>query len=165
MAVATRIQGDVYVTGNLNSLGRTYPAGSVTDAAIEAAAGLSASKLEHRYRAMFAQGNIAAADETRVVHAVRGATGTLLAFKVGAIVAATGDSTVTFDLQKDGVSVLAGLVTLDSGDPAFTPVGGTISSASVVTTDVLTVVVDATVGGGTLPTGIYAYVDLNEDAA
>lgn len=170
MSTPSVMRSDFYVDGNLQSKTQTYPAGSITNAAVAAAADIDYTKLEHEHRLTYAQANSAAADATQVIYACRGATGSILNFEVGSIAAAVGDSTCTVDLQKSTgggafATVLSAVVTLDSGSTAITPEAATVNSASLVDGDVLRVVVDATIGTGTLPTGVYASLSVSEAAA
>jgi hypothetical protein len=155
--------GDLYVRGNLAAQSFSPPAGSITDAAIVALAGISASKLRHQHRKLFSQPNTTATTETRVLHIVVGATGTVTSFSAGSIVANIGAATVTANLMKNGVSILTGAITLNNANTAYVPSAGVIASAGVVAGDVLSVVLTATAGGGTLATGVFAQVSLDED--
>ena len=138
--------------------------GTVNDADLAASANLDATKMRHQYCPVFAQANSAAASDTgRVIHVVKGTTGTLVAFRAGSIVAATGNATVTVDLKKNGTTMLSAVITLDSGNTAYVLEEGTLSVTAVVAGDVLTLVIVATVGTGTLPTGLFAEVVVRED--
>jgi len=132
---------------------------------VEASAGIEASKLEHQHRATYAQesATTAAAAEDRVVHVVKGTTGTLKTFSAGCVVANIGDSTIDVDLHKNGVSILTAAIEIDSGDAAYAIVAGIINTAAVVADDVLEVVVTVTAGTGTLGKGVFASLDLWED--
>jgi len=161
----SRLEGDYYVAGNFSSTTLNIPAGTVTNAMVNANADIAASKLEHPICKTFSQNSaVTAADQTLVVHGVRGATGTTIAFEVGCVVANIGDSTVAFDLLKGGVSVLSAAVTVDSGDAARAIVAGTISTATLADGDVLELSIDATVGTGTLGKGAFATVFIYEDS-
>ncbi len=140
------------------------PSSSVGNGEIEASAGILASKLEHHHSITGNQPNSAATTETRVIHSVYGATGDVIAFEAGSIVAATGNATVTLDLKKNGTTILAAVVTLDSANTAYIVEAGSIDTAPVVDGDVLEVVIVATVGTGALPTGLFYNLRLNEDA-
>ena len=96
---------------------------------------------------------------------VYGTTGTVVAFEVGSVTACTGDSTITVDLHKNGASILTGVITLDSANTAYIVEAGTLSSATLADGDVLEVVVNATVGTGTLGNGVFASCIIREDAA
>jgi hypothetical protein len=164
--MASSIDGDVYIAGALTARRFNPPAGSITDASVLAGAGVAATKLEHQYAITLPLVNHATvvAAERRHLHYVSGTTGDVVAFGVLASVAAVGDSTATFDLYKNGSSILTGTFNLDSGDAAGALVTGTVSSAGLVTTDRLEVVVTVSAGTGTLPKGVAAYLLLREDA-
>lgn len=155
--MASRIEGNFAFTGDVSFAGAiTLPA----DASVET------SKLQHRNHKCYAQeAATTAADESRVIHTVYGTTGTIKSFKGGCVVANIGDSTVTFDLKKNGTTVLSGVVTLNSTHSAYQVVAGSISSASVAASDVLSVTIDATVGTGTLGKGAFAELVIDELAA
>lgn len=142
-------------------------AGCIKKAHIEAAAGIEATKLEHQHRAVYAQesATTAAAAKDEVIHVVKGTTGTLKSFEAGCVVACLGDSVVTVDLHKNGVSILVAAVDIDSGDAAYDLVAGVIDTAAVVHDDVLEVVVTVAVGTGTLGKGVFAYMDIHEAEA
>lgn len=142
----------------------TLPGSTVGNSQILAGAGIEAEKLEHHHSITENQPNSAATTETRVIHSVYGATGDVLAFEAGSIVAATGNATVTLDLKKNGTTILTGVVTLDSGNTAYIVEAGSIDTAPVVDGDVLEVVIVATIGTGALPTGLFYNLRLNEDA-
>ena len=91
--------------------------------------------------------------------------GTILNFEAGSIAVAVGDSTVTIDLLKDGVTCLSAVITLDTGNTVYTPEAATITVPAFAQTDVLTVTITATVGTGTLPTGVYCTCNFTEKAA
>lgn len=155
------IPADVHVAGHLSSNTGTIPAASVSDASVAPSAGIQASKMEHVVRPHFSQPNTTATSETRVVHVCRGA-GTILSFEVGSIVAALTTATVTVDLKKNGTTVLSAVITLDSTNTARVAEAGTLSVTNLADGDVLEVVTVATASGGTLPTGVFASVNLME---
>ena len=140
-------------------------AGFLESGHVEASAGIEASKLEHQHRATYAQesATTAAAANDRVIHVVKGTTGTLKTFSAGCVVANIGNSTIDVDLHKNGVSVLTAAISIDSGDAAYAIVAGIIDTAAVVADDVLEVVVTVTAGTGTLGKGVFASLDLWED--
>lgn len=152
-------------TGAVQFTGTVYlPIETVTNANVSTsvADAIGAAKLVHQHRAVYAQeSGTTAADEERVVHVAVGA-GTVLGINVGAVVANIGASTVTVDLHKNGVTVLTGLITLDSGNAAYTLEPGVIDTAAFAADSVLEIIIDATVGGGTLATGLFVAVDLSE---
>jgi hypothetical protein len=161
---ASRHEGDHHFVGSV-SMGTLVPsAGSVGNTSIAALAGIDAAKLEHRHQRTYAQPNTAATTETRALHVCYGATGTILAFRAGSIAKAVGDSTVTVDLRKNGSTVLSAVIQLDSGNTNRVVEAGTVNTAGIVAGDLLEVVITATIGTGTLPTGVYCQVVLDEDA-
>ncbi len=163
MSIST-IDGALRVRGQLTCDSFVLPAGTITDASVAAAAGIVSEKLEQQYLPLFTQPNTTAAAETRVIHVVRGTTGTIEAFRAGSIAANSGAAVVTVDLKKNGSSVLSSVITLDNANTARVAEDGTISSANVVAGDVLEVVITATAGGGTLATGVFAQACIQEKA-
>ena len=163
--MASSIDGDVYIAGALTARRFNPPAGSITNASVIAGAGLAASKVEGNHVVTAALSNHATviAAGRQYLHYVSGTTGDIITFGVLASVAAVGDSTATFDLYKNGSSILTGTFNLDSGDAAGTLVTGTVSSAGLVATDKLEVVVTVSAGTGTLPKGVAAYLKVWED--
>lgn len=161
--MSTRIDSDVYVAGNLNSQSLTVPVGTILDAAVNSAADIAATKLEHRHKLVYAQESATnAASEARAMFACYGATANVIAFEAGSVVAATGDSTVTVDLKKNGSSILTAVITLDSANTARVVESGVIATAGLVDGDVLEVVIVATAGTGTLPKGVFAGLVVDE---
>lgn len=163
------INADTYINGNLASKTFTPPAGSITNAAVAAGAGIAASKLQHRFRPGHSQvhGSNASA-ERRVIHVVRGATATINSMRAGCSVAATGDSTVSINLYKNGSSILTGgtPITLSIADAAYAlDAPGGFTSTALVQGDVLEIVETVSAGTGTLPQGVFSVVELDEDAA
>ena len=159
-----RIEEDGQFRGTVNFLDAQLQAGAVDNARVKAGAGIDASKHEHQHRVIVAQESAtAAADDTRVAHVVHGTTGKLLEIKAGCIVPCVGDDTITFDLLKNGASVLTAKITIDNADAARALVAGVIDTATLAKGDVLEIEVDAIHATGTLGKGPFAYVDLEED--
>lgn len=155
------LYGDYFFTGNLRAGSMTAANNSVRDAQVAAGADVGADKLVHRHQCPFDQPNTAATSETRVIHRCYGATGTIRGFHAGSIVAATGNSTVTVDLRKNGTTVLSAVITLDNANTARVAEAGSVSVTTLVQGDVLEVVTVATVGTGTLPTGLFAFATVD----
>lgn len=162
--MSQRLDGDLYLSGRFVPGHMSYPANELDDAAVAAGADIKADKLEHQHQKSYSQANSAAADETRVLHVVHGATGVIDEFEAGNIVKAIGDATCTVDLRKNGTTVLDSPITLNSSSANYTPQAGTITVPALVAGDVLTVVIDGTIGTGTLPTGVYCSLKLQEKA-
>ena len=159
------LPNNLHVQGVLSSKTYTPVAGSITDAAIVAAAGIAASKQEHRFSKGYAQESATAcADEIRVVHAVHGATGLIVAFEAGLVVPPDTTDTVAIDLLVNGASVLTAPIALTSATAARTPVVGAIATAALAVGDVVEIKFDVTVVAGTHALGVFANVLLNEDA-
>lgn len=166
MATVQTIDGDVQVRGNLRCVTINLPATCVGDAQVSGSSPITASKLQHQHSKTFAQANgSAAVAERRVIHIAYGAAGTVLAFRTGVVTVATGDSTVTVDLYKNGASILSATVTIDNTKAAFARTTATLSSASYVAGDIFEVVLTVSAGTGTLPQGLFADFVTTEAAA
>lgn len=158
----SRLEGDLNVAGSITCRTFSPPAGSILNAAVKADAGIEATKLQHRFQPVVAQPNTAAADETRVAHVVYGASGAIVAFAAGSIAKAVGDATCTVDLKVNGATVLSTPITLDNANTNRLAEAGTVTTPALVAGDVLEVVIDGTIGTGTLPTGVFAQITLTE---
>jgi hypothetical protein len=124
---------------------------------------LAAIKSDERWiRKTYAQPNVTATTETKVVHGVFGTTGVLSAIKAGSIGVNAGAATVTIDLKKNGTSILSAVITLNNANTARVMVAGTFSATTLAVGDVLELVITATAGGGTLATGVFVELDLYE---
>lgn len=162
----TRIPTDVYVAGNLNATSMTFPAGSVGNADIEAATGISASKQQHCFRKVYSQeSDTTASDLTRVIHVVTGTSGTLVAVEAGAVVASGGTDVVDVDLLVNGTTCLSAVIRVDNGDAAYAKVAGTVGTAALSAGDVLEIDINATAGDTSLPKGVFCSVSWLEDYA
>ena len=161
----TTFNGDAHVNGALSCKTFNPPSSSIDNDSIQATAGISASKLEHEYRPVFAQESATTASSgAHTVHVVEGATATVVNIKAGSVVANVGAATVDIDLLKDGASIMTSEINLTSGDSAYALSAGAIASPSLVAGDILEVKVTATAGGGTLALGLYVMVDITEAA-
>lgn len=159
------INGDTYFNGTLTAKAVTLPASTVTDAGVAGGAGIQASKLQHQYEKVLAQdGGVNAAALTRALHAVKGATATIIEVAAGAITPLTGNDTCTIDVRKNGTTVLTAAIALANTDVAYALKTGALTTTSAVAGDVFTVVVTATHNTGTLPQGVFARLTLREDA-
>jgi hypothetical protein len=154
---------DVIVKGDFKPRSITYPAGGVNNAAVASDAAIETSKQRHRYRANYAQPNSTATAETRALHVAR-LPGTVRDVQVGSIAKAVGDSTVTVDIRKNGTTILTGVVTLNSSNTNRVAVPGTLSgSVTVAANDLLEAVIAISAGTGTLPTGVFLSVEVDEN--
>lgn len=168
MAVVQTIDGDLYVRGKvivekLEVVSQaTLPADSISNLQIASSAGIDPVKATSQRVAKSSDPAATnASSKTEYLFTALG-SGTLKAFKAGAVVANVGAATVTVDLKKNGASVLTAAITLNNGQVAYQIVSGTISSTAFVANDVFTVTFVATAGGGTLATGVFAQVSYNE---
>jgi len=164
--MASRIEGNVHVTGGLSAGSMTLPAGSVDNAKVSSGADIDASKLEHQHQITMAQENgAAAAAETRVVHVVYGTAGSLIAVQAGCETACVGDSTIDVDVHKNGSSILTAAIELSSSEDDYELVDGVIDSATLAADDVIEVVISVTAGTGTLGEGVFCNLVIREGAA
>jgi hypothetical protein len=132
---------------------------------IKSAAGVEATKLEHQHRIPYAQPNTTATTETRVLYVCYGLTARVIDFRAGSIVACIGAATITLDVKKNGTTILSSVLTLNNANTARVAVAAALSgSPTLVAGDVLEVVVTATAGGGTIGTGLFANLTVEEDA-
>jgi hypothetical protein len=165
--MGNRLDDDLYVDGNLSAKTVTLPASSVTDAMIAGSAGIKSTKVQQvrNLHWAFQDSTVTAAVCRQIVHALYGATGTILDFSVGAVTANVGGATVTIDLKKNGSSILTGTFTLDNTTPAFTlKANPGLTSSSLVAGDILeAAITSATAGGGTIAKGVFCRLVLNED--
>lgn len=156
---------DFYIGGSLFvSGGFALPDNAITDAKVVAGANVAAAKLEHQYEPTIKLSDHATSVAAQRVpaHKVRGATGSVEEFKVDCSVLATGGSSCTVDLLKNGVSILTAPITLDSTATVNTAVFGAIASAGLVAGDRLDVVVAGVTG--TTAKGVAAYPVVREKA-
>ncbi len=143
----------------------SFPDGFLTNAMVQASAGLSASKLEGRLKGVCAQAGTATT-ETKVIGIIRGTSGTSIAVEATNATACSGSSTVTVDIQKNGVSILSAVITLNSSTSTTVPVAGTVSDTALVDGDIITAVITANQSGtDALATGVAVQLDYNEDYA
>lgn len=173
MPTPSRIEGDLFVNGNISAVTQTIPSGAVTNASIAAAAGISASKQEHRFCSKHAEGSdAAAASRTVFLAGIIGVNATVVNFKCGLHTLMTNagpdDYQVVFDLQKqDGTSLLSAPVTMNKSTnySAKTLINGVISGGALVAGNNIYVVITATGATGTQGKGAFAQVEWNEDAS
>lgn len=160
-----QIPDNVILQGNLNVTGTiTVPAGSFPGTQLSTVTTAPTNTLRHQHSASFAQGSAATATAaTQVVHIVRGLTGTIKEVAAGMIAANAGAATVTVDVKKNGTTVLTSPVSLTSATASGLVVLGAITTTTLAQGDRLEVVITAAAGGGTLGTGLFARVTVDED--
>jgi hypothetical protein len=161
------IGGDLHVRGTLSAASFTPPASCITNAAVQAAAGIAATKLEHQFAVRYSTAAGSAVSTATVpVHIVKGATGEIVGVEVTCTTAPTSSDTVVVDLKKSTgggafATVLTGTVTLNSSSTARVVYAATISNANLVDGDILEVIATVT---GTTCQGLCVVVTLREDA-
>lgn len=163
--MTNRIDGSLYVTGTLKVGSMDLPAASVTDANMDPANPIDVDKQIHQYVHTYSQNRAAAvAAERKAVFSATG-DGVLVNVQAGVTQAAVGDSTITVDVYKNGVSVLTGVLTIDSGDAAFATqtAAVTVGSEGYSAGQVFEVVIAVSAGTGTLPRGVYVSLTVNEE--
>lgn len=164
--LAVTMNGDLIIRGTLAPSAMIMPASAVTSDSVRASANISADKLQHRHVLNYGQANSAATTITIPIFSAL-QIGQVMSVKAGSIAAAIGDSTVTVDCKKNGTSVLTGVITLDNANTARVMEAGTIDGAQddLAAGDFLELVIVATVGTGTLPTGLLVTVEVYENGA
>lgn len=168
MPTNTRVESNMHVVGRITAEAMTLPDSTVTDAMVASNAAIAASKVVHRFPIRHSQNEGAVvADEVMPIHIAR-AAGTVKAIEVVVTNAVpVGDSTVTVDLKKGNAasayaSVLSSVITLDNATVLRTAVAGTINTSAYAAGDSFLLDINATVGTGTLPTGIVVTVFFEE---
>ena len=158
------IEGDTYVRGNLRTDGFAVPANSIGNTQFNSSDPLATDKQKHQYVAVYSQKHGAdVAAERKTVH-VAHAAGTLAFVYAGMVVPSTGDSTVTVDVLKNGVSVMSGTITLTNAHAAFALVLGTISAGVYTSGSVFEVSVTVSAGTGNVGEGVFARLVFREEA-
>lgn len=149
------------------SYGFQIGAGAVANVNVAAGGpglGIAASKLEHVHRAVTTQlSGTAIVTQTTLVYNVRGTNATLTEFMAQVLTACIGAATVTFDLKKNGTSMLSAVISFGSGDAANAIKTATLTTTALAKGDRLEVVVTATAGGGTVGQGAIAIASMDED--
>jgi len=163
---ATVFNNDVHIAGQLtfsSDGGISLPKDSVTDTQVQAAAAIAASKLQSRLRKSYAQPSTQQATaETKVIHVAR-AAGQVESFVAGLVSKCQDGATVSFDLKKNGTSILTGTVTLSDQHADYETVSGTIDTLSYSAGDVFEVSVTVNAGFGSLGSGAFAQAVFDEN--
>lgn len=160
--------GDLMVTGQtVFAGGVTLPANSVSNTNVAAAAGIEATKLQHQHQQLVAQAHgTAATTERRVIHVVKGVSGSVVNFRAGVVVACVGAATISIRLKKNGSNIDTAATVLDNANAAFAiEAAAGFSSTTLAAGDVLEVDITATAGGGTLGQGLFCELTVREDAS
>lgn len=161
MAAQSRIETDLHINGALSA--NTWYVGdeSVGNDQVAGDAQIDSDKVVHRHRPHYSQVNAAAFAATVVLfHAIR--AGVLYNVRAGSIVAATGNSTVTIDIRKNGTTMLTAPFVLDNANTAYVAEAGSLAGSAIAAGDTITAVITISAGTGTLPTGLFVTVELDE---
>jgi hypothetical protein len=138
--------------------------GSLTNDHIANTTDIDSDKLEHLHKrgtnfALAIGGTPAAREE--IVYVCEAATATVRGFH--ALLNVDGSSTsVTFDLKKNGTTILSGVVTITNSTGDRVVVDGTISNSALVAGDVLSI--QLAVSSATGASGPYAWAEIDETA-
>lgn len=155
---------DLRVRGRITSDAMTIPDSQIGDQQMNEDDPVTAAKLEHQHSQVYSQKHgTATVTERKVIHRAIGA-GTVFDVVAGCEVANVGDSTITVDLRKNGVSVLTTPISLTSADANFGVIPAGIATGPYAADSVFSVVVTATVGTGVLGQGLFVNVNFREDA-
>jgi len=142
----------------------TLDAGQITDQHIATSAAIDADKMQHTYSKGTNFGFVIGGTPTtreEIIDTAR-ATGTIRGFH--ALLNVDGSSTsITFDLKKNGVSILTAVITITDSTGNRAVQDGTLSSTTLAADDVLSIAM--TVSSSTGAQGPYAWVDIEENAA
>jgi hypothetical protein len=159
MAVVDKIDGDQQINGKL----------LISDSIVSSKGSpiLEASDVHCARVARYTQEG-AAADATQFLTMITGASGTLKAVYAGCLTACIGDSTITVDIKQGNAgeaptTVLSSLITLDSGDSNREAVAGTLSVTALNNEDVIEVIINATIGTGTLGVDVFVVLVYDEN--
>lgn len=146
----------------------TAPDGTITAQMIAANAGVESTKLIHRFSEsieLFGPSTTIAALTKLLRIARRG--GSLVSLQAATSVQATGDRSVTVDLQKSTgggafASVLSSPLSIPQATAVRTAVTGTISTPSFVAGDIFQLVVALGGTTGSYPQGLIASCDVDQ---
>lgn len=142
----------------------TMPSGIVENEHVSSTAAIDSDKLQHLHKVGtnfdLAIGGTPAARE-EIVYVCEAAAATVRGFH--ALLNDTGTSTsVTFDLEKNGSSILSSVITITHADADRAVLDGTISNTALVAGDVLSITLAQTSTTGAQ--GPFAWVEIDEAA-
>ena len=142
----------------------TYPSGQITNEHVSSSAAIDSDKLQHLHKkgtnfALAIGGTPAAYEE--IVYVCEAATAAVRGFH--ALLNDTGTGTsVTFDLKKNGTTMLSSVVTITDAGADRAVSDGTLSATALVAGDVLSIVLAQTATTGAQ--GPFAWVEIDETA-
>jgi hypothetical protein len=172
MSESNTFPGDVRIGGQLVPVDLVIPAGKVTDASVQTAAGIQASKLQQQRTITYRQKTGAdVATATEDVHTVRGTTGTAIGVDIVCTTAPTGGNKLfTVDVQKGNqatgfATILTGVVTIDNTKANRQVVEASlVASPTLADDDTLRVVIAASGSTGSQGQGLLVSITTREDA-
>jgi hypothetical protein len=163
--MSNTLEGDTHVNGVLSARTFNPPNASITrdDQVATQSDPIDTGKLQHRFIKTEALTDHAtdSAVVRRVVHVVKGATGSIVSFTAGVTVAATATGVCAVNLYVNGTTVLSGTIDLDSANAAFSQEAGTVTDPDLVAGDVVEIGIDST-SGANKPKGVNATVVIDE---
>lgn len=160
----TTFDTDIYVRGRLRCDQLDVPNDSITNENFDANNPLEAVKQEHQYRVNVRQNHGGAVVARRETVHVAYSDGDVVGVRMQVSVAAIGDSEVTIDVLKNGVSILTAPKVIDNALTAYTTDVAGIASAPYVEDDNFEIQVTVAAGTGTLPQGLFVELVLREAA-
>lgn len=157
--MSTNAEGDWNFSGTVLGA-KIYPGpNTVNNASIPANADIDVVKMRHRFRQMYGQAFASAPTAGRFPLHLAGGAGVLEEFKVRLGGAVGGSTTVTFDLYKNGSTILTAPVTIVTADgTAFK--SGAFSSASYSSGDMFEL--NLTISGANPGTGPATCLEVTE---
>lgn len=161
-----RIAGNLYVAGQLTADSINLPDSIVGNQQISAADPIESDKQRHLFAKVYSQEDATSVfDVITCVH-VALVAGEVAQFQAGFRVPSVGDSVVTVDLKKNGVSILSDIIDIDSSIASYTQVVAGINPVMKAYNvgDVFEMVVVCTDGTGTPGEGLFAQVAFDEGA-
>ena len=142
----------------------TLEAGVVTNESIASGAGIDADKMQHTYKPGTNFGLVIGGTPTtrEEIVFVASQAGTIRGFN--ALLNDTGTSSnITFDLKKNGSTVLSGVVTITNATADRAVQAGTLSTTTFAADDVLSIAM--AVSSSTGAQGPFAFIELEENQA
>lgn len=165
--------GDAYFAGTLTAKNNVPSAGSVGDTQVKSGDYVQAVKLIHQFcRSLDQAPGASVVAQTKIVHAVAGANTNQSICGVASLTAAvdaaaTGDHTVTIDVQKRNgggawASILAAPYVINSATPAGTAEAISVAQPTLVTGDLVKIVVTVAGSTGVQAQGLIVELQIRE---
>lgn len=167
----TYIPGSLRVRGAVIAETTQITTADISNARVQAAAGIEATKLQHQHQVHHSQkAGVDVASETITIHIARGA-GTVVGLRIFPTTAPTGgDKKYTVDLQRSTAggafaSLLTAAEEIDSGNTSRVTVAATlVANPAYIASDALQLVITASGSTGSQGQGLCVELDLREAA-